>query len=340
MEVKKERDYSISFVRFVAMVSIIVCHIMQRDGVASDICGAKVEWCAWFNTGVFMFLFVSGYLYGKKKIETLPFYYKTALKVLVDYEIFVISMIVLYIILRPVILDLNSILALITVTGVAPGIEHLWFVSCILFCYILTPIFKGLTNALNSVTGWKYWGGVVVLLAVTHFITQNTLFLPPWINTYLLGMLYAETEIKDKAYRRTFLVATMILCMILLPVRIYFDYYSHIELPFFLQNRYVLLRKYAAAFLGILMVIILRKLYNCKNFGRACYLDWSDKYSYDVYLTHHVFVQSAFACVEWISNRIIAIPLALVLTIIASMLLHTLSDLARNRIEVFNRCIK
>lgn len=67
-------------------------------------------------------------------------------------------------------------------------------------------------------------------------------------------------------------------------------------------------------------------------------LNWSDKYSYDVYLVHHIFVQSAFGCVEFISNRWIALPLAIVLTILFSMLLYTVSSFVRNKsVELYRK---
>lgn len=79
------KDYSISFVRFIAMICIISCHIMQRDGFSTYIYGARIEWAWWFNVGVQMFLFISGYLYGQKdKIDTVSFYKKAFPKILVD----------------------------------------------------------------------------------------------------------------------------------------------------------------------------------------------------------------------------------------------------------------
>jgi len=46
-KISQNKDYSISFARFVAMSFIVVCHIMQRDEFASDINGAHIEWAFW-----------------------------------------------------------------------------------------------------------------------------------------------------------------------------------------------------------------------------------------------------------------------------------------------------
>ncbi len=43
------KDYTISFVRLIAMIFIVACHMMQRDDFASDINGAHISWAFWFN---------------------------------------------------------------------------------------------------------------------------------------------------------------------------------------------------------------------------------------------------------------------------------------------------
>ena len=54
-------------VRFIAMISIILCHIMQNLGNIS---------CYYLNVGVWLFLFISGFLYGKKDISNVTVFYK------------------------------------------------------------------------------------------------------------------------------------------------------------------------------------------------------------------------------------------------------------------------
>lgn len=86
--IQEEIDYSISAIRFVAMFSIIACHIMQY-------LGCELAW--WFNVGVQMFLCISGYLYGGKSIKNdCAFLQKTFSKILVDYYVVVIPVLALY----------------------------------------------------------------------------------------------------------------------------------------------------------------------------------------------------------------------------------------------------
>jgi hypothetical protein len=52
-----ERSASIAYVRLFAMLCILTCHIFQT-------LGNELAW--WFNIGVQIFLFISGFLYGQK----------------------------------------------------------------------------------------------------------------------------------------------------------------------------------------------------------------------------------------------------------------------------------
>ena len=56
----KYYDYGIGFARLLAMISIVICHVFQA---------LESPLCYYFNVGVQVFLFISGYLYGKKRIS-------------------------------------------------------------------------------------------------------------------------------------------------------------------------------------------------------------------------------------------------------------------------------
>ena len=67
----------------IVMLMIITCHVMQYYDFF-------LAW--WFNVGVQIFLCLSGYLYGWKKIENIiEFYRKRLLKILVPYYLTLFS---------------------------------------------------------------------------------------------------------------------------------------------------------------------------------------------------------------------------------------------------------
>lgn len=56
----KKYDINISFVRMISTLMIVSCHICQYFGHI-------LAW--WLNCGVQVFLFMSGFLYGGKRVE-------------------------------------------------------------------------------------------------------------------------------------------------------------------------------------------------------------------------------------------------------------------------------
>ena len=126
-------------------------------------------------------------------------------------------------------------------------------------------------------------------------------------------------------------------------IRIKFDYWSNGELPEILVGIYSTFRYYVKVVLSMFLVVVIRKVY--KKFESAeeekkhIILSWSDKYSYDMYLVHQVFVLSAFGCVEFIENRWIALPLAVILVAFCGMLLNKISNLVKILLRKFYKML-
>ena len=69
------RDINIQIIRILAMLSIVICHIVQETNNKYLVMSAQ-----FFNIGVYIFLIISGYLYSEKNIEVKSFYKKKIFK--------------------------------------------------------------------------------------------------------------------------------------------------------------------------------------------------------------------------------------------------------------------
>lgn len=58
-----KKDVSLQMIRILSMLSIVLCHLVQE---VNDATIAKMG--QFFNVGVYVFLFLSGWLYGNKRI--------------------------------------------------------------------------------------------------------------------------------------------------------------------------------------------------------------------------------------------------------------------------------
>lgn len=88
----KNKDVSIQMVRILSMVSIILCHLVQE---LNNITIAKTA--QFFNVGVYIFLFLSGWLYGQKNIQNISEWFIGRVKrVLIPMWIFILFLFVIH----------------------------------------------------------------------------------------------------------------------------------------------------------------------------------------------------------------------------------------------------
>ena len=112
-----DRQTSISAIRFIAMLMIILCHFLQYYA-------NELAW--WFNVGVQIFFVLSGFLYGNKAIDSpIPFFAKQFKKILLPYYLFLIPVIVIYVIFAPEYISISSIVKSLFCAGTIGGIGHL-----------------------------------------------------------------------------------------------------------------------------------------------------------------------------------------------------------------------
>lgn len=127
----KGKDYSISFLRMTSMIFIVTCHFLQYYG-------NELAW--WLNVGVQIFFFVSGFLYGHKEdVVSIDFIIKNFKKILIPYFCFLLPVIGLYAVFAKENLTLSLVRKTLLCASTIKGIGHLWFISYILFCYLITP---------------------------------------------------------------------------------------------------------------------------------------------------------------------------------------------------------
>ena len=184
-----EHNYSLSLIRFISLIMIITCHIMQHENFI-------LAW--WFNVGVQIFLCISGYLYGQKNIgEITSFYGKRFLKILVPYYIvFLIAGILEVLFFRTVFSITRFGSGLVCRTTIAGG-GHLWFVPVILFCYVLTPILGAYRDKYIKNTQSLWIGTILAVVVVSIFGGLfSSYFNPAWLSCYVIGYALGINEDK------------------------------------------------------------------------------------------------------------------------------------------------
>lgn len=323
MSVKKNYDLKVSLLRFIAMLFIVICHFFQYNGYF-------LAW--WFNVGVQIFLFLSGYLYGKKvKIDGIYFIRKNFYKIFLDFFCY-ISLI--YLILLFVSADLNIPFSLylkqILCIDYLPGLAHLWYIPCILVCYFLTPLFHEVDRYLKSNESF-YLLKLVIFLFIMQIIglyyTKNINSV--WIICYAFGFYFSRYIIPNNK-ENIFYIISIILCFIL-NILITSDFgLSLLKLINIQQDSlwYSLINNYGHIFLAISIFALINKFIPTSLISHKILLkilSISDMYSYDVYLVHQFYILGPIAFLSITKNIFLNYLIVLVLIILSAFFLKVIS---------------
>ena len=346
----KEKNYAISLARFVAMISILCCHAFEWIGYTLDKSknlGILGNYCA---VGVPIFLIISGYLYGSRKElfekkSRFEFIVSNLKKVLLDYYVYVFAIIIpVYFLLSPEMITVHSIWGLLTCSGVLGGVNHLWFIPYILLCYILTPLLfdykqymyrKGVsvTRILEAVLG-------SMLVFEMIGVAFNSYFKMVWINSYVLGFFLPD--LRNQLSKKVQIIVTIVLFLASAVINLYrlpiqYELCPTLDLgiKYQLCDYYI---NYSYVLFGLVIfmfIMLLDELMTTKDIYPLRILKWSDKYSYDVYLTHMIYAKGVLSVLDITRNHFLNLMIMFILTGLSAIILFYLCDLTR---IALNKC--
>lgn len=304
-----QKNYSVSLLRLIAMVFIVLCHFLQYYG-------KELAW--WFNIGVQMFFCISGYLYAHKRIDSaVDFISRNLQKILIPYYCFLIPAIALYFVFARDAITIRSVITALLPKGVIGGIEHLWFIPYILFCYLITPYLYALAEKMRK-TKWYVFCLLffaMVICGQVFSLAYNSFFAFDRIFCYLFGYFAAVflQEYKEKTYKPLVLILTAV-AILLNGIRIYCVYIGNFHFTGF-----SFFADYAHAFLGI--AIVLFSLFFIKIKKKKMILDLSDEYSFYIYLVHQLFILSPFTLMTATPYTILNWFITIIAIVVSAILL-------------------
>ena len=324
---KPKRDTAITLLHVVGMIMIFLCHSMQIEKIYSI---SEI-----LISGVPLFLFVSGFLTGKKEIDNVgKWLIEKAKRILVPFLIFIITIYGLYSISGMAqvsafqwifslcnLQGLNYTYWKFNHFGAVAGCGHLWFVTTLMFCYLLTPLMQKLKK--RSLKSWQKF-----LLILSVLIGQLGLlylgFQLSYIITFFFGYFLSQTKIRtDFSWMGFVTLLTLTVCGARLILR------SLIDGSDFYDRYFVLI---SSAFIGIWIFYavyflkakfpILFNLFECQV------IDFTERISYYFYLTHYVFLRGPLSTFGYIKNKVLAHIMAFILSYLAATIMYLVVEKA------------
>lgn len=293
MQIEKSESLAISYLRVLALLSILSCHFLQA---------LENKWAWILNIGVQVFFFISGYLYGHKVVTDWKLFFKGRLLKVYFPFIVVSSFFILAYIITDVKVSKTSILSYILntqmFTGKIKGLGHLWFVSAIAICYLTTPLLQVLQSR-SSVLIWMLLGFSVYEIIIMKY--DVSLFMPIFL--YAFGYFYANIK------RNLKLLLVSVLAIISSVITYSITWQQ-------LLNYDGTMNRLFHVYVGLtISIIIIGSLYKVLHIGKMYSIaKLLDNYSYEIYLVHHPLILGPISLMQMSNNRVLNVIIILAIT--------------------------
>lgn len=323
---QSNRNVSIQLIRILATIMIVTDHMFHYYNFPMKSLVLQIA-----NSGVFIFLFISGLLFGQKEISNWKqWFLKRLTRVLIPFWLFVLVDFTIEEILRHDI-TIKQILAyafnLQGLFGIRLTSNHLWFLTLLMICYLITPVLYKLKRV-NWTTKTKSIL-IVVFIAVqlicSYYLDIGLVFghTIGWcllaIGFYSLAFFIGDKSLRRITYTNGMIITTIIAvavgCFVLL-VNKYLDgtklydvisWYGYVIVDFWI----------------ITIIYAIGKTQIASFFGKI--INFLDKISYEFYLVHNLILLLLLHYFMKYINMKIYILLAIVLSILGAVIINYLT---------------
>ena len=329
----REKDYSISLLRMIAVISIVFCHSFESSSsILVDKGWILKSIGNYLANGVQVFLIISGFLYGnicgsKKNLfsnskERINFLIKNSLKILKDYWVYCVLVIFpIYYFKESIIFTKKEVLGILVTSNVINGVHHLWFISYILFCYFLTPYLFDIKEYLKGKSKKGFIIGIIfvffIIIIFSYFF--KFYFIPEWICCYIIGFFMLDIiNILNYSEKRILKIFIFFNFIILNVLRYYCNYINSNLFP---KGITLKITQWSQILFAIVaFFIVYKREILSKKLKKI--LDFSDKYSYDIYLAHMIYVKGALSVIFLTKFLILNYLIVVFLSVFSGIILY------------------
>lgn len=323
----KVKNYSLSLMRLLAMLSLTTCHMFQQAGheITANL----------LSTAVQIFLMLSGYLYAHKEFTDpaarVSFVLKNAVKILLDFYLCVFLLILpVYYFKAPEYLTGSNIYRLLLGHSGWYGVHHLWYISSCLLCYMATPMLFDLKLYFRAKSCTL--AGVILLITAMEVLLKSfeSYFQAYWLSCYVIG--YFVADIKDDMPKlRRLWFAALALGVGLTALTYWYKFYYYdsvlgrVSMPMYYGFRFLF--EYGVVLFGLgvfLTLLVTTRGISWPARARRMF-DTTDTLSYDVYLVHMIFVEGCLTVIGSLGNIWLEAAITLTGVFAAAWVLHLIS---------------
>ena len=300
--ISKQISTSITYIRVIATISIVVCHILQYMD--------NNVWGQLFNTGVQVFFVVSGYIFGLRNFSNWGGYFEKRIKrIFLPYILFLLIVIPLYTIFYSELVDWDNVfIKIIKLCFVEEikGLGYLWFVIAILICYLAVPIIQKIKGKVHYL--YLVVSALLLLIINIHFAGMRYYY----ILLFALAYLWPS----DNRFYHLFGIActTLLIVLVLCKGMDVLAYYEH----HWLWAYFHCLTGFAFFYVcGLLFTWL-----DIQVIPKTVKL--ISDYSYEIYVVHGFYILGPFSPLCYTENFSLGVLYVIMLTIFSAYLLKKL----------------
>lgn len=284
----------ITLIRVLSMVSVVIGHLLSSSDIS--LIKSLGQFC---YIGVMLFFYISGFLYGTKKLKE-NFIHNRLIKIFLPELVFSIIILVLYLSVNHI--NQTSFIKYLFIYFLniqyffdyLSGIGHLWFISIIMVCYLFTFILEDKNNKSLIFIICMLFIASIVLLLINQKISQFIMYLV----TYTIGYFHGKNEFKKKKENNRIIINCLLFVFsisIRMILRNYFDNTAFYNIFIVSISNFIC---------GIAIFNTLKN--TVKNTSEPSYImSFLDNYCYYIYLVHYIFVIGPFSLISTTDNYVL-----------------------------------
>lgn len=279
-----KKNVNIQLIRIISMFFILFCHFCnEMHNKYGNILGQ------FFNVGVFIFLFISGYLFGKKEIKNIKeWYIKRFCRIFIPVWIWTIIINIVYLIKGQEISLIGVISYVFNLQGffgATEGLEHLWFLSLIMICYLITPILEKLRNMTSS--SFKYLIVLVGIVIVSILVSYSNVKIGRYMFECALYIFAYYYSFNEKKYSLMKIKSWIFIVVIFISMIIRTILKKYIDTTIIYTNFVVL---FTQSVIAISVFFIIKKMkFDIKGQKIISYINNLDEVTFYIYIVHYAF---------------------------------------------------
>ncbi len=322
-----KRDIGISYVRVIAMIFILIDHIVLKIEMPFKSYIVQIT-----NSGVLIFLFISGLLYGKKEINNFSkWFINRAKKILLPLYVFMIFLAIVNIIFEGdinIIAYLKYIINMQGILGVIDGAVHLWFLTTLMLCYLITPVLENIKRKnkelkLSQAIGILFIY-VIIQLFCAYFVNIKFALGHPfstwliYLLVYIIGYYYGYYSKNKEINSKKMIIFTLIM-IISMAIRVISNKLIDGTI---LYDRIIAM--YTNVIFAIWLAIFIRKYYmfiHCRFLEKI--INKLDYLSFEIYITHGLALE---LFMSFTNNVIANICFTLIATYIIALVFNKICN--------------